>query len=404
VPVAADLRTALAGQIRPSVSAARVVGMVVDGITGAVLWNHDGSASVPPASTTKLLTAAVALEQLGPDFRFTTSTTRVGRTLFLVGGGDPTVLATDQSVSVPAYPRPASLADLASQTAAALPHGVTVRLRIDTSLDSGPGAAAGWLPNYVTEGDITPPSSLELDEGRLQADNLDSERTPTPAAQAAAEFTTLLESDGVKVAGQVKAGTAPATAHPVADVQSPPLSELVQRMLTVSDNDLAEALGRAVARHDGAAPSFTGAATSVMNGLKAFGVEPAQVSLFDTSGLSHDDRVAPQALIDVLRAATSAGHPALRSIVEGLPIGGLTGTLAERYRDRADRGGAGLVRAKTGTLTAVNTLAGLVVDRSGRLLMFALMASHAGDPVQTLAAIDRMATILAGCGCGSSSP
>jgi D-alanyl-D-alanine carboxypeptidase/D-alanyl-D-alanine-endopeptidase (penicillin-binding protein 4) len=262
----------------------------------------------------------------------------------------------------------------------------------------------GWLPNYVTEGDITPPSALELDEGRLDPTNLDSERTPTPTAQAAAAFASLLKADGVHVKGQVKPETAPPTAQAVANVQSPPLSQLVQRMLTVSDNDLAEALGRAVARHDDADPSFVGAATSVTSGLKAFGVAPELVSLDDTSGLSHDDRVAPQALIDVLRAATSAQHPALRSIIEGLPIGGLTGTLSDRYRDQADRGGAGVVRAKTGTLTSVNTLAGTVVDHDGRLLMFALMASNAGNPAQTLAAIDGAAATLAECGCGSQPP
>jgi D-alanyl-D-alanine carboxypeptidase/D-alanyl-D-alanine-endopeptidase (penicillin-binding protein 4) len=404
MPSVSVLGADLAKQVKTSVSAAHVVGLVVDGISGQVLYSHGAQTLAPPASTTKLLTAAVALQQLGPDFAFTTSTTRVGHTLYLVGGGDPTVLRTDTSLAVPDYPRPASYADLAQRTAAALGTGSTVKLRVDTTLEDGPTKAVGWLPNYVTEGDITPPSALELDEGRLDPTNLDSERTPTPTAQAAAAFASLLKADGVHVKGQVKPETAPPTAQAVANVQSPPLSQLVQRMLTVSDNDLAEALGRAVARHDDADPSFVGAATSVTSGLKAFGVAPELVSLDDTSGLSHDDRVAPQALIDVLRAATSAQHPALRSIIEGLPIGGLTGTLSDRYRDQADRGGAGVVRAKTGTLTSVNTLAGTVVDHDGRLLMFALMASNAGNPAQTLAAIDGAAATLAECGCGSQPP
>lgn len=399
VPSPDAVRRALGIDAASSVSGAHVVGMVVDGITGQVLWNRGSGTLVPPASTTKILTAAVALQELGADFRFTTGTQRVGHTLYLVGGGDPTLLRTDNSVAVPTYPRPASLADLAQRTADVLGPNATVHLRVDTSAESGPGSAPGWLPNYVTEGDVTPPSALELDEGRLHPGTLDSERTPTPAAQATDAFVALLEADGVTVAGTPRPAIAPAEADPVAQVQSPPLSQLVQRLLTVSDNDLAEALGRAVARHAGEPPTFAGAAASVVKGLAAFGVSPALISLRDTSGLSHQDRVAPQALITILRASTSPRHPVLRPIVEGLPVGGLTGTLADRYRDHSSRGGAGLVRAKTGTLSSVNTLAGTVVDRSGRLLMFALMASDAASADQTLAAIDRIASSLAACGC-----
>jgi D-alanyl-D-alanine carboxypeptidase/D-alanyl-D-alanine-endopeptidase (penicillin-binding protein 4) len=399
VPTRAALAAALARRTTVPATGGRMVGMVIDGITGSVLWDRGGLTAEPPASTTKLLTSAVALQRLGADFRFTTATERVGRTLYLVGGGDPTLLRTSRSVAVPAYPRPASLGELARRTAAALPHGASVRLRVDTSAETGPELARGWMKDYTSEGDITPPSALELDEGRLHPAELDSERTPTPAAQAAGVFVTLLQADGVHVVGRVRTATAPAAASPVAAVSSPPLDALVQRMLTVSDNDLAEAVGRALARHDNFPPTFAGAAQAVTEGLAAFGVPAHLVTLHDTSGLSHSDRVAPRALIDALEAATSGRHPALRPIVEGLPIGGFTGTLSERYRTRSARFGAGIVRAKTGTLTGVNALAGLVVDRSGRLLMFALLASRAPTPGKTVDALDAIASTLARCGC-----
>jgi D-alanyl-D-alanine carboxypeptidase/D-alanyl-D-alanine-endopeptidase (penicillin-binding protein 4) len=388
--VTAALHTAVAG----FPSGERLAGTVIDVSTGATLWSRDPQAEMAPASTTKLITAAAALRALGPDFKLTTSTKQVGNVVYLIGGGDPTLVRTDTSTVIPTYPRPASLADLASQTAAALSPGMPIHLRVDTSAWTGPTSAHGWQSNYVTEGDVTPPSPLELDGGRLHSDDFDSERTPTPTAQAAEAFAALLRADGVTISGEVKAATAPPTATSLASVASPPLSELVQRLLTESDNDLAEALGRAVAGSAGLPADFTDAAKAVVAQMAGLGVSTTGISLFDTSGLSHDDRIDPAALVAVLRAAASTSEPDLRPIVEGLPVGGFTGTLADRYRGHQTSAGGGIVRAKTGTLTGVDTLAGLVVDGEGNLLAFALMASGQDSESDVEAGLDRIASTL----------
>ncbi|MBZ9640687.1 D-alanyl-D-alanine carboxypeptidase, partial [Streptomyces sp. PSKA30] len=62
-------------------------------------------------------------------------------------------------------------------------------------------------------------------------------------------------------------------------------------------------------------------------------------------------------------------------------------------------GAAGIVRAKTGTLTGVNALAGTVVNQDGRLLAFAFLATGTTDPTAAQTALDRAATALAACGC-----
>ena len=399
VPAAAGVAADLQGAAQTVAGSAELVGEVVDADTGVRLWSRGASQPTAPASTTKLLTAAAALTALGPDFRIATTTRRAGHTVYLVGGGDPTVVQSPRSSYSPRYPRPASLADLARRTIAALGGVHRVRLRLDTSAWSGPTMAVGWKPNYVTEGDVTPPSPLELDEGRVNPHDEFAARTETPAAQAGAAFATLLAKGGVQVIGPVTAGTAAPGSVPLASVSSPPLAELVQRMLTESDDDLAEALGRAVAIHDQLAPTFLGAATAVERQVRALGIPVQGVSLQDASGLSHRDRITPAVLVGVLRAAVAPSDRALRPILEGLPIAGLTGTLATRYRDLPAAKAAGVLRAKTGTLTGVNALAGLVVDRSGRLLIFAFLASHAPDPGLTVPALDRMAARLARCGC-----
>jgi D-alanyl-D-alanine carboxypeptidase/D-alanyl-D-alanine-endopeptidase (penicillin-binding protein 4) len=81
-----------------------------------------------------------------------------------------------------------------------------------------------------------------------------------------------------------------------------------------------------------------------------------------------------------------------------LPIAGGSGTLSDRFLDPStDKGAAGWLRAKTGSLTGTNALAGVVTDASGRVLSFALISNDAGPTGRT--AIDTLAATLRSCGC-----
>jgi D-alanyl-D-alanine carboxypeptidase/D-alanyl-D-alanine-endopeptidase (penicillin-binding protein 4) len=125
------------------------------------------------------------------------------------------------------------------------------------------------------------------------------------------------------------------------------------------------------------------------------------VRLADGSGLSRDSLLAPGVLTRLL-ASVSGGEPgALSPVLTGLPVGGFDGTLADRYRDGPEVPGAGVVRAKTGTLTGVSSLAGVVRTAQGRLLAFSL-AANAVPGGGTRAAedvLDRLAASIASCGC-----
>jgi D-alanyl-D-alanine carboxypeptidase/D-alanyl-D-alanine-endopeptidase (penicillin-binding protein 4) len=408
-PLPTDAPTPLASSVGHELSDAardpgfggQLDGEVVDATSGTVLWARGIDDREPPASTTKLFTAAAALLALGPGARLTTTTVRNASTVYLVGGGDVTLVGTTTPAGVPSYPRPASLADLARQTAHSLAGAGRVRLRVDASAWSGPELASGWSPSYVTEGDVTPPSALEVDEGRIAPASPFAARSQTPALEAGKVFAALLRHDGVHLRGAVASGLAPTAATRLGGVQSAPVAQLVQRMLTASDDDLAEALGRTVAIHDHDAADFTGAAEAVTARVESIGVPADAISLHDTSGLSHRDRVTAHSLVAVLRAAIR--DPRLRPVLEGLPVAGLTGTLAGRYATSPAARAAGLVRAKTGTLTGVNTLAGEVVDRSGRLLVFAFLAPHAPSAGLTEPALDSLAARLVRCGCGVAS-
>src|SRR4051794_39427668 len=367
--------------------------LVVDAATGQPLFVRRPDAPLPPASTTKLLTAIAALDTIGPDATMTTTVVRSGRTLYLVGGGDVTLAAEDRGV----YPAPATLAQLAARTASAVA-GTRFRVRYDDTLWRGPKTAAGWPPSYVSGGNVAPLSALEVDEARLTGfTSLHPQpREADPALAAATAFQSALTSAGVRVSARVGPARAPKLA-PIAGVRSPPVSALVQRMLTDSDNDLAEALARMTAVHESLPATFTGAARAVTAALARAGLPTASTRLVDGSGLSTLDRVTPRLLVSALRLV--ATRPELRAIAAGLPVAGFSGTLADRYRSRLSRHGAGVVRAKTGTLAGVNSLAGTVTDADGRLLMFAFLTDHAADPDATEAALDRLAAALADCGC-----
>jgi serine-type D-Ala-D-Ala carboxypeptidase/endopeptidase (penicillin-binding protein 4) len=400
-PTAAGMAANLAVAVKRVTAGAHLVGEVADAQTGAVLWSRLPNQGEAPASTTKVLTAAAALEALGPDHRLETTTRQFGRTVYLVGGGDPTIVASGRSYVSPSYPRPATLAALARRTAAALGATHRIRLRLDATAWYGPGLAIGWKPTYVSEGDITPPSALEVDEGRTDPTNEFAARTTTPVAQAGEVFASLLAQNGITVIGPVRQAQASIAARQIASVSSPTVAALVQRTLTVSDDDLAEALGRAVAIHLGLPPTFSGSADAVKSTIQSLGISTRGVALYDTSGLSHRDRIPPRVLVAVLRAAGSSRHPELAAIYPGLPVAGLTGTLALRYQTKPTLSAAGILRAKTGTLTGVNTLAGSVVDHSGRRLVFAFLASDASAPWLTVPALDYLASRLTRCGCST---
>ena len=89
----------------------------------------------------------------------------------------------------------------------------------------------------------------------------------------------------------------------------------------------------------------------------------------------------------------------LRPLLTALPVAGGSGTLAGRYGGTAAPG-KGWVRAKTGTLTGVNALAGMVVDVDGRVLVFSFMSASTRNPeTEVRPALDVMAAALRGCGC-----
>ncbi|KAA0025025.1 D-alanyl-D-alanine carboxypeptidase/D-alanyl-D-alanine endopeptidase [Antrihabitans cavernicola] len=397
VPASAPVPTpaALAAALAPVVGNPNLgsfAGSVSDAASGTQLWSADPTKPMTPASTTKVLTSAAALLALPSDHRVETRVVR-GATpneLVLVGGGDVTLTA--QPLGSPnIFPGSAHIADLVDQIKKS---GAPVdTIVVDTRAFTGPELAPGWLPEDIGNGFITPMQPLMLDAGRIKPLEDESPRTPTPALDTGRALATALGLDPAKVA----LGSAPPGAAPVASVQSAPLRDRLRQMMVLSDNILAEAVGREIAIGEGVDPSFTGAASAVMDTLRKAGFDLGGVTLHDVSGMSTDNRVPAGVLDSILNAAAGDKQPKLRRMLDYLPVAGATGTLADRYAS-GNRSAAGWVRAKTGTLSVASALVGYVVDDSGRILTFALM-SNDRPPDASRPALDAIASTLRSCGC-----
>lgn len=377
---------------------------VVDVATGEVLLDQDAAGARTPASVAKLATAAAALVALGPTTRLETRTVAGAQPgeVVLVGGGDTTLTAPAPEATD--YPLPASLIELADATAAVLRlrGNVDIAVRVDDTLFSGPAVSPDWRPGYVGAGVVSPVSALALDGGRVRPGQ--DARVTDPAVTAGQRLARLLAERGFTVRGEVTRTVAGPDAETLGSVSSPEMSSLVETMLETSDNDLAEALARLVAARRGMPATFDGATSAIAEVLAELAVPTAGLQLLDGSGLARGSKIAPQTMGDLLTLAANDEDPRLRPLVTGLPVAAFSGTLAERFGPDGARDGAGVVRAKTGTLTGVAALAGFVArrddksDKSVRILAFALLTDDvaAGETLAARAALDRIAEALAG--------
>jgi D-alanyl-D-alanine carboxypeptidase/D-alanyl-D-alanine-endopeptidase (penicillin-binding protein 4) len=391
---------AMAPYLADPVLGSHVVGAVADLTAGRPVARIGDGGAAMPASTTKLLTTTAALAVLGPETRFATRVVAGGKgRIVLVGGGDP-FLASEPLPS--AYPEHADIETLAAQTAAALrQRGRTrVSLGYDDSLFAGPSFNPAWPSHYLPEHVVSPITALWVDEGRPA---VGSGRVDDPSLYAAQTFAAALVENGITVVGTATHGVA-SGGRELASVQSAPLREIVARILEVSDNEGAEVLSHQVGRAVTGTGSFADGAAAVVQTLQGVGVPTDGISIHDGSGLSRENRITPLALVGVLRAVLDADHPELGAVATALPVAGFTGSLTNRF-DKPFPESRGLVRAKTGTLTNVSSLAGIAVDQDGHEMLFALIADRIRKPDETKAqrALDAAAGALGACHCGAVS-
>jgi len=347
------------------------------------------------------VTAAVALDLLGPEHRWTTSVVApapptgdtVPGDLVLVGGGDAQLntdayraarnIGPDRTVT--------SLDALADRVVASGVRHVTGRVVGDESRYDALRAVPSWPARYLDQDHSGPLSALDVDDGyvaRPGGSGRSRQRASDPPVAAAAAFTALLRSKGVQMDGEAVSGAAPSGATSVAAVESPPLSAVVADMLSHSDNQTAELLTKELGRVKGTGGT-TAAGTAVIQQWRVdHGLAPPGTVTLDGSGLDPGDQVTCDELVTLLDVTGGRSG----TIANGLPIAGSTGTLAGRFRDTP---AAGRLRAKTGSLASVTALVGFVDLPQGGSATFAYIANGAARTADVMKAETLLVTLLA---------
>lgn len=432
---------------------------------GRTLYERNPDTALLPASNNKILTAAVALSRLGPDFRYTTTLYRTGSIapdgmlsgdLWLRGTGDPSfasadLLAMGKTLRAQGVTRFAGryIADASRFPDAPLGRGWSwddeaasyapqiSALSCDENVMAvsvAPAASPG-LPPVVTLGGsdaqtlgfagtkyvavrntaTTVPSgtagaSVSLDRPRAQnlytvsgsiamgaAPVTDWLTIEDPDVFTATRLSEVLPLAGVAVPGpwerRVGRGTVPADAVVVAEKRSEPLSVLVRQFLKPSDNLYGELLLRTLGAEKGRRGTSSAGAAVVGEFLREIGADEGGWFMADGSGLSREDTVTARLLLSVLtHMDRKAPAPIREAFYNGLPIGGVDGTIRNRFKGTPAQNN---VHAKTGSISRVSSLSGYVTTKAGERLVFSILMNNFSGPTSgARAAQDRIVLAL----------
>lgn len=419
---------ALAHQVGSGAS----MGIIVKSMkTGRVLYAAHEEQSLMPASTLKISTAAAALATLGPHFTFDTliatdthhvSDGVVYGNLYVVYSGDPLLNYPD-------------LSDLIDELRVQHLHKIKGNVYLDFSVFDQSSHAPGWnsgdqhfcfaapimasivdhncLPYRVmpatrvgalarvmtnTQYFYTPINNSVLTRSRrtrgcfvqlnpaangtMAMSGCIAQGMPQTVSAIITDpiqynlslIRTALRQEGIMVSGTVIVGSMPLHTTVLAVHHSEPLNELITKMLKKSDNVIAGALfkkiGQMYYHTQGTWATGSRAVTTILQLL--FGVNTSSIQIVDGSGLSRYNKITP---VQLLRILDYIYHNTKMStdFIDALPIAGVDGTLKHRMQNIRRQ-----VRAKTGTISGVNALAGYVMTKHKEPLAFVIIVN--GNP------------------------
>ena len=182
----------------------------------------------------------------------------------------------------------------------------------------------------------------------------------------------------------------PTVAYLLAQHMSHPLGDDVRVTNKVSQNLHAELLLRTLGKERAGSGSIEGGAEVVRKFLESIGISGDSFIFYDGSGVSRGNLVTPEAVTTLL--CYIARQPWGAQFRDSLPIGGVDGTLANRFKGAALQG---RIQAKTGTETEVSALSGFIQTNSGSWLAFSIMVDDHLLPANGRQYIDRILEAIA---------
>ena len=290
--------------------------MLVDPSTGESIFEYSADSLRMPASLLKIISAVALLDYVEPDFRFTTE---------ILTGAEPNTLIIAGSLD-PWMERNGVLAIKMGR--ASLPKLVKTALK---KLDSDNGA---------------PIKTLNIKYSKMHYPDLDFVKSQFVARNVKVT-TTRITSEEASLSSK----------ESIAVFQSPPMQKIMDWMLIWSDNTLGNRMAMYASMKAGFGYSESGIQETFVKTLNNLDIDSTGLVAVDGSGLSRLNRVSAQMLAELL--LKTYDNEKYRIIYGGLPVGGVNGTMRNRFVSSAPKA-IGLVRTKTGSLTGVVSLAGYV--------------------------------------------
>ncbi|MBA3657381.1 MAG: D-alanyl-D-alanine carboxypeptidase/D-alanyl-D-alanine-endopeptidase, partial [Gemmatimonadaceae bacterium] len=359
--------------------------LIVNPVTGDTLYSRNASKIMMPASNMKIITGAVALAQLGPDYRYTTRFASRGTVtkgvlkgdLVVIGNGDPTVsdrMRTNDAMN--------ALRDMADSLGA---HGIT---RIDGKLvpggDAFPGTnyGYGWELGYLDDYYAAPVDELNYSEGmdkvpaktKAGKDTLVEVVSKQPLKSYMFYLHRALGERGIKVSGGPGDSTMRADTtglRTIFEFRSLPLKDILFVLENPSQNQTGEILLRTLGlEKTGYGLPDSGIAV-VERQLLAWGIEKDGFQIADGSGLARRDLISPET---VVRTLVVMLRPEYREVfLASLATPGGPGTLRKRLKNTP---AANNLRAKTGSIGNARSLSGYINTADAQPLVFSLLLNN----------------------------
>jgi len=418
-------------------------GIEIQTLTGESLYSLDGDKFFNPASTAKLLVSAAGLLELGANYRIKTPIYSEGNppvldSLRIQGRGDPTIstqslkdlaqelqakgvkqitnLIIDDSYLAPPTINPtwewddvhsyfatavnSTILNENTVTLTLLPQqiGQPVKFFWDDAI-----AASQWrVINQATTGKKDLKYAVEIDEDLGQpllklrgelAVNEPPDIWDLAVVDPAQYFLESLRlhlsqagitvNRGMVVEQQVEQGTE------FTAIYAPPLQKILGEINQESNNLYAEVLGKILAQE----LKVKTPVVAINQSLNQLGIKPEEYVLVDASGLSRQNLVTPQTLVEVLRLMSQhSDSKVAQAYRQSLAIAGTKGTLKKRFINTAI---ANNLWAKTGTLTGVGALSGYLKTQSNKTLVFSILVNNSELEDQEIRqAIDEIVVII----------
>lgn len=318
--------------------------MVYDLTADSAIYYHNERQLLRPASTMKVVTAIAAIDRLGGSFQFKTTLSYTGAIedgvlngdVYLVGGFDPRFNSDDMGSFVDGIRR----------------MGIdTIRGRIvaDKSMKDADMLGEGWC--WDDDNPVLSPLLISRRDVFVK------------------RFVDRLRDEGVVVEADTVAGRQPGGAYEVG-TRTHTIDQVLMPMMKESDNLCAEALFYQLGASTGAHPATARDARTVVRRLvEKVGLRPSDYRIADGSGLSLYNYVTAELEVMLLRYAYQNTNIYMH-LLPSLPVAGEDGTLRRRMRGTFTSGN---VKAKTGSVTAISSLAGYCTAANGHVLCFAII-------------------------------